>query len=207
MGSHEKTVRDGIEQLNLSVSKHSQCLMLKYLELLQKWNKVFNLTAIRNIDKMIAYHLLDSLSIIPYITGKTVLDVGSGSGLPGIPLALVLANTQFTLVDSNGKKTRFLNQVVAELGLNNVQVLNCRIEQYNNNKGFDSIVCRAYTSLGAFIKDCESVANSSSDFLAMKGVIPDLEIKGLADDFDIKIIPLQVPRVEGQRHLIIANKK
>src|SRR3990167_3568140 len=120
---NSKTLQNGLEKLQLPLPLHAQAILLEYLHLLQKWNKTYNLTAITDFDQMIAYHLLDSLSIAPYITGDRIVDVGSGAGLPGIPLAVYFPKKQFTLIDSVGKKTRFMAQAARDLGLKNVQVV------------------------------------------------------------------------------------
>jgi 16S rRNA (guanine527-N7)-methyltransferase len=143
----EALLRSGIKDQSLTLSDIQVKLLLDYLRLLQKWNSAYNLTAIREPEKMLHLHLLDSLSIIPFVKGGNVLDVGTGPGLPGIPLAIVYPERNFTLMDSNGKKTRFLFQVKNELGLGNVKEIQSRVEAYQPTKQFDAITSRAFTSL------------------------------------------------------------
>ena len=146
-----KTLQSGLSQLQLTVSTEKQTQLLVYLQLLQKWNKTYNLTAITDFEKMISYHLLDSLSVVPYLTGKNIVDVGSGAGLPGIPLAIYFPDKKFTLIDSIGKKTRFMTQAVRELGLANVQIFNGRAEEYQTPHCFDTMIARAVASVDVLI--------------------------------------------------------
>jgi len=192
----------GITTLNLSVSANTQQQLLQYLELLFKWNKVYNLTSVRNKKQIVSHHLLDSLAICPYINGANIADIGTGAGLPGIVLALCFPEQQFTLIDSNSKKTRFINQAVTELKLSNVQVQHSRVEDLQCETSFDQIISRAYTSLKAFVTSTSHLASIKTQFLGMKGQIPEDEIAQLGEAYAIECFPLNVPNVEGQRHLI-----
>ncbi len=202
-----KVLEKGITTLNLNVDSETQTLLIQYVTLLHKWNKIYNLTAVRHKKTMVSVHLLDSLAILPYIKGKTVLDVGSGGGLPGIVLAVCMPDKQFVLIDSNSKKTRFLKQAVTELKLNNVAVEHVRAESFEYETNFDQIVSRAYTNLQAFIKSTCHLATIKTEYLAMKGIIPLEEITELEPEYTIKSLTLNVPNVEGQRHLITMTSK
>lgn len=181
--------------------------LLAYLQLLIKWNKTYNLTAIREPDDMLNRHLIDSLSIAPYVEGDHVLDVGTGPGLPGIPLAIVIPEIAFQLLDSNVKKTRFLTQCKIELGLPNIQISHSRVETARFAQNFDQIVSRAFTSLGNMVSLCQHLLADTGQFLAMKGVEPEEEAEAIPQSFKIeKTIQLNVPACEAQRHLIIIGK-
>ncbi|MFD1259171.1 16S rRNA (guanine(527)-N(7))-methyltransferase RsmG [Entomomonas asaccharolytica] len=197
-------LKQGIKQLGLAITEQQQQLLLGYLELLAKWNKAYNLTAVRDINEMVSRHLLDSLSIVPYITGKNWLDVGSGGGMPGIPLAIMFPDNDFTLLDSNGKKTRFLTQVVLELKLTNVQVVNQRAESFHVEQPFSGIVSRAFSSLADFVNLTKHLANQQTMWFAMKGVYPEEELQTLPSEFKVESdYQLMVPNCEGQRHLLV----
>ena len=165
----EQRLQQGLEKLGLKITQQTQQQLLAYLQLMLKWNRAYNLTAIRDLDSMVIRHLLDSLSILPYIDQSPVLDVGTGAGLPGIPLALCLPDTRFVLLDSNGKKTRFLTQVKIELGLENVEVIHSRIEQYQPGIYFPLITCRAFAALNTVLDLTKHLVTSGSRVLAMKG--------------------------------------
>ena len=195
---------DGIDELGLTLATQQQTQLLDYIDLLRRWNQVFNLTAIREPMAMISQHLLDSLTVVPYLQGDDILDVGSGAGLPGIPLAIAEPQRRFTLLDSNGKKTRFLTEVVQKLDLaNRVAVVKNRIEEYRPAAPFDTVICRAVASLGEFADLCQTVCNQKTFLLAMKGRRPDSELQSL--DASIKVIaviPLTVPGLTVERHLV-----
>lgn len=180
----------------------SQCQQLsQFLALLAKWNRVYNLTAIRDPDQMIGEHLLDSLSLTPYVSGPRVLDVGTGGGLPGIPLAILLPDVEFTLLDSNSKKTRFVQQAVIELNLNNVEVVCSRIETYQPDVLPHQITSRAFSRLCQFAEGVRHLADASTELLAMKGKRPSEEIMELGD-IKTDVIELAVPTVSAERHLV-----
>lgn len=194
----------GIKQLNIEVSQVQQQCLLRYLALLAKWNKAYNLTAIRDINQMVSRHLLDSLSVVPYIEGACWLDVGSGGGMPGIPLAIIFPDIQFSLLDSNGKKTRFLTQVVLELGLANVKVIHDRVESFHVEQCFSGIVSRAFSSIEDFVTLTRHLANTNTKWFAMKGIYPEEELQALPENFKVVAnYQLTVPNCEGQRHLLI----
>jgi len=192
----------GIIELGLSVSQEQEAVLFEYLQLLEKWNKKFNLTAVRDINEMVSVHLLDSLSIVPFIKAGRLLDVGTGAGLPGIPLAICFPDTQFTLLDSNGKKIRFCRQAIMELGLKNVNAVQARIESFDN-EAFDQITTRAFTDLENMVAWLNHLLSKKTQLLAMKGALPENEIGQLSDaGFQVETNKLQVPFVTGERHLL-----
>lgn len=206
--STQATLQQGLARLNLALPPQTQQRLLDYVALVQKWNKVYNLTAVREADKMLTHHLLDSLAVVPHVMGaKTLLDVGSGAGLPGIPLALALPDAQVTLLDSNQKKTAFLQQAVIELQLTNVTVVCERVENYETNQTFSVVISRAFADLPAFAALAGAHVAAGGTLLAMKGVAPLDEIAKLQMGFTLSSIkPLSVPGLEAERHLIFMNK-
>lgn len=197
----DRTLQQGLQQLGLSLSAAQQQLLLRYMNTLIKWNKAYNLVGTDREDVLLTHHLLDSLSVIPFVQVKTVLDIGSGAGLPGIPLAIALPTTEFTLIDSNGKKTRFLNHIKHELGLSNLQVVNSRVEKFNTEQSFDVIISRAVGSVAMLKELSQHLSSASTQLMLMKGLLPQHELESI--DHQIRIEKLDVPGVEGQRHLVI----
>ncbi|MDP1593062.1 MAG: 16S rRNA (guanine(527)-N(7))-methyltransferase RsmG [Gallionella sp.] len=197
----------GIVQLGMQVSSEKQVKLLDYLALLVKWNKVYNLTAIRDPQQMLSHHLLDSLAIIPYLGAGRWLDVGCGAGLPGLVVAIVQPEWQFVLLDSNSKKTGFVQQAIIELGLRNVQVRCARVEEYQTADKFDGITSRAFTELGDFLRMTRHLIAPQGRWVAMKGM-PENELSGMPDDCVMeKIIPLSVPGLDAARCLVIATPR
>ncbi len=199
----------GAEQLGVALDASQQRRLLGYLALLIKWNKAYNLTAVRDPDEMVSRHLLDSLSVVPFVAdaGERWLDVGSGGGMPGIPLAILFPDRHFTLLDSNGKKTRFLTQVKLELGLSNLDVVHGRVEAFTPERPFDGICSRAFSALDDFANWTRHLGDASTCWLAMKGVHPDDELQALPDDFRLAATHvLKVPGCQGQRHLLILRR-
>ena len=196
---------NGLRQLNLaqSLDDKQQASLINYVELLDRWNKTYNLTAVRKPEHMVTRHLLDSLSICPYLRGKRVLDVGTGAGLPGIPLAIVFPERQFTLLDSNNKKTRFVIQAVSELELPNVDVVQSRVEEFQSPELFDTIITRAYSAIGDMVKQTSHLLAMDGVFLAMKGINPVTEIEELSSKYAVKESHvIKVPGLEEARHLL-----
>lgn len=196
---------DGLSQLNLAqtLEESQQTKLIKYVELLNKWNKTYNLTAVRKPEQMVSRHLLDSLAICPYLRGKRILDVGTGAGLPGIPLAIRFPARHFTLLDSNNKKTRFVTQVVSELELSNVDVVQSRVEDAQFLEPFDVIISRAYSAIGDMLKQTSHLLAAYGCFLAMKGINPVAEIDELPDKFLLKEnYVINVPGLDESRHLL-----
>jgi 16S rRNA (guanine527-N7)-methyltransferase len=203
----EMQLQQGLNSINLSLSEAQRSKLLDYIELMRKWNQSFNLTAITNPASMISHHLLDSLIIAPYLKGQQHIDVGSGAGLPGIPLAIALPEQQFTLLDSNGKKTRFLLQAKLHLQLNNIQVVQKRVEDYQPNILFDNVLSRAFASISDMLNWSEHLCKPNGHFLALKGQFPDKELASLPTGFKVDSAhSLLVPGIEGQRHLLIIQK-
>lgn len=177
-----------------------------HLDLLLRWNKVFNLTAITNPSDVLSQHLSDSLSVAPYVHGETVFDIGTGGGFPGIPLAILFPEAQFTLVDTVQKKTRFLKQVVGELKLSNVQVVNARVESLTPDSKANQVISRAFSSLEDFLQLTSGLASHQTEWLAMKGKLPSQELKALPNEFTYTVVPLTVPGLDAERHLIRIRK-
>jgi 16S rRNA (guanine527-N7)-methyltransferase len=198
---------EGIATMGLALDK-AQCGRLDaYLDLLEKWNRVYNLTAIRDRAQMLTHHLLDSLAVVPHMRGPRVLDVGSGGGLPGIPIAIARPELSVTLLDSNHKKTAFLNQAVAELGLANVSVVAARAESWETAQRFDTIVSRAFADLGEFVSVAGRLLAADGVFAAMKGVHPFEEIERLPAGVAVReVLRLQVPGLDAERHLVMIGR-
>ncbi|HKS15150.1 MAG TPA: 16S rRNA (guanine(527)-N(7))-methyltransferase RsmG [Pseudomonas sp.] len=206
---HAEELSTGARQLGveLSVAQHEQ--LLAYLALLIKWNKAYNLTAVRDPDEMVSRHLLDSLSVMPFIHSgsESWLDVGSGGGMPGIPLAILHRDKQVTVLDSNGKKTRFLTQVKMELKLDNLQVIHKRVEEFRPEQPFSGIVSRAFSSMENFTNWTRHLGDTQTAWLAMKGLHPADELVALPADFTVESErALTVPGCQGQRHLLILRR-
>ena len=199
----KQQLQTGLSSLGLDLSNAQQNKLIHYLILLNKWNKAYNLSGIKEIEQMLSYHLLDSLAIIPHIEGNIILDVGTGAGLPGIPLAIFYPEKNFFLLDSNGKKTRFLFQVKTELALENIEVFHNRVETFQSPEQIDIVLCRAYATLDKIAMQCGHLLKDDSKILAMKGQYPEKEIAELPKSYKFnKTIELSVPGVEGYRHLI-----
>jgi len=200
----EIRLQQGITKLGIDVTVEAQEKLIAYLQLMLKWNKAYNLTAIRELDSMVIRHLLDSLSILPFINQSPVLDVGTGAGLPGIPLALCLPDYQFVLLDSNGKKTRFLTQAKIELGIENIEVIHSRIEDYKPDFRFEMITCRAFAALNTILDLTQHLVTSSTRVMAMKGRE---EMPALAEGYtQLAQHELQVPWLDEERRLIEIQK-
>lgn len=195
----------GIAQMNVQVSQEAQQQLLAYVQLLHKWNKVYNLTAVRDPQEMITLHLLDSLSVLPYVNRKSLLDVGSGGGLPGIVMAICQPDLQVTTIDTVQKKAIFMRQVKGELGLANLQVVHARVEQYKAEP-FEQIISRAFSELALFVKLTRHLLAKDGEWLAMKGLNPVQEIESLGMQAK-SIIPLKVANLEAERHLLIFENK
>ena len=204
----QQDLEAGLHQLDLNCSPQQFEKLLQYLQLLQRWNKAFNLTAIRDPLQMVRLHLLDSLAINPYVQGlKSIIDVGTGPGLPGIPLAILNPDINFTLLDSNGKKTRFLFQAINELKIDNASEVNHRVEAYKPGRSVDAVVSRAFSSISDMLTQCNHLVCDSGCFLAMKGKKPDSELSQIAKDYKVvDLSQINVPQVDSERHLIKITK-
>ncbi len=192
----------GCELLDLTLSDEQCTKLVAYVVLLHKWNKVYNLTSIREPEQMMARHILDSLSVLPYISSTSLLDVGTGGGLPGVPVAICQPQTRVTLLDSNSKKTRFLQQVKAELSLENVTVVHGRVEQVSLPK-FAIITARAFASIDDIIQLAGQHCDKSGCLVLMKGTYPEEELAFESTDFHLHdVLSLKVPECDGERHLV-----
>ena len=197
-------LQSGIQKLNLELSKETLEKLLLYVELLQKWNKVYNLTAIRDSKSIIIRHIFDSLAITPFINGPDVLDFGTGAGLPGIPLALVLPEFNFVLLDAVRKKTTFLNHVILALEMKNVEVINKRIEAFRFDRSFATIVTRATAKVEEIIAKTSHLCAESGQILMMKGRDPEEDLRNIKKPF--RLHRITVPYLKEERHIIKLNK-
>jgi 16S rRNA (guanine527-N7)-methyltransferase len=190
--------------MDMGLSQQNCAALIAFLALMHKWNRVYNLTAVRDPQQMIGRHLLDSLSVAPFIAGQRVLDVGTGPGLPGIPLAVAQADKSFVLLDSRQKKTRFVAQAIIELGLPNVEVVTSRIEDYEPGKTFDTVVSRAFTRVTEFVSLTRRLCGPGGRLVLMKGVFPHKELGTLQDEYaKIEVHPVNVPGLDVQRHIVV----
>ncbi len=196
-----------LAQTDIALTEKQQQQLVKYVELLNKWNKAYNLTSVRLPEEMMIKHIMDSLVVAPHLPGHHYIDVGTGPGLPGIVLAIALPDTQFVLLDSLGKRVRFLMQVKHELGLNNVTPVQSRVEEYQPSVKLDGVLSRAFASLQDMVDWCSHLIDYSGKFIALKGVFPSEELESLPEGvkFEDKI-SLVVPELDAQRHLIILSK-
>lgn len=195
-----KILESGIAALNLNATDEQVDRLCAFIKLIEKWNKAYNLTAIRNREEMARLHILDSLAIVPFVEGERIIDIGTGAGLPGIPLAICLPEKSFMLLDSNSKKTRFVQQAVLELKLKNVQVLNSRVENYRPEQRYDAVLTRAFASLPDIIDLTAHLLTQDGILLAMKGQTPEVELAEIAAKKSI--VPVHVPGIDAERCLI-----
>jgi len=196
-------LQQGCAALQISVDIHQQERLLEYLALLSRWNKTYNLTAVRDETQMVTRHLLDSLAIVPYLPGQRFLDVGTGAGLPGVPLALLFPEREFHLLDSSGKKTRFLFQVKTALCLDNMVVHQARVEAFRVAEPFEAILSRAFASLQDMVHGCRHLLAPGGRILAMKGSYPTQELTAVRQQCaEVVVHPLAVPGLGEQRHLV-----
>jgi 16S rRNA (guanine527-N7)-methyltransferase len=198
---------EGLRELALDLSAAQQRALLGHVALLEKWNKTYNLTAVREPHRMVALHTLDSLAVIPYIDAKEILDVGTGGGFPGIPLAIAMPESNITMLDSLQKKTIFVRQVIAELALKNARIACDRVERYGPSVQFEAVISRAFAELGDFVTGAGHLIGPQGRIFAMKGAYPHDEIARLPAPYRVeRVIELFVPQVEGQRHLVVLKK-
>ncbi|MCJ8320107.1 MAG: 16S rRNA (guanine(527)-N(7))-methyltransferase RsmG [Colwellia sp.] len=197
-----------INKTDLEVNEQQIALLIQYVELLIKWNKAYNLTAVRDPDEMLIKHILDSLMVGKYLTGSRFIDVGTGPGLPGIPLSILYPEKNFVLLDSLGKRITFLRQVVFQLKLKNVTPVLSRVEKYQPEEPFDGVLSRAFSSLNDMVTWCHHlVAAKQGKFLALKGQFPTDEINKLPENIKlVESYKIVVPQLEGERHLIELQK-
>ncbi|ECO7562145.1 TPA: 16S rRNA (guanine(527)-N(7))-methyltransferase RsmG, partial [Salmonella enterica subsp. diarizonae serovar 61:l,v:z35] len=193
-----------LDEAGISLTDHQKTQLVAYVDMLHKWNKAYNLTSVRDPAEMVVRHILDSIVVAPYLQGQRFIDVGTGPGLPGIPLAIVLPDAHFTLLDSLGKRVRFLRQVQHELKLENITPVQSRVEAYPSEPPFDGVISRAFASLNDMVSWCHHLPGEKGRFYALKGQLPEDEIASLPDDFSVESVEkLRVPQLEGERHLVI----
>jgi 16S rRNA (guanine527-N7)-methyltransferase len=199
-------LEQGLAELGLALPAAAVERLRAYARLLEKWNRVYNLTAIREPDRIVTHHLLDSLAVLPHVVGPRLADVGAGAGLPGIPLAIAAPALDVTLIESNQKKCAFLAQVRMELALDNVHVECGRVQDHRPEYGYNTLICRAFSRIPDFLKDARHLALASGVLLAMKGTYPADELRGLPAGLKLEaVVPLRVPGLGAERHLVIVR--
>ncbi|AWW33748.1 16S rRNA (guanine(527)-N(7))-methyltransferase RsmG [Mannheimia varigena] len=191
-------------EINLPDQQKEQ--LVGFIRLLDKWNKAYNLTSVRNPDEMLVKHIMDSLVVSKYLQGELFIDVGTGPGLPGIPLAIINPDKQFVLLDSLGKRITFIKNALRELGINNVTPVLSRVEEYTSSQ-FDGVLSRAFASLDDMVNWCYHLPNENGKFYALKGVYDKAEVQAIKKPVSLlEVIELQVPELVGERHLVILQK-
>ena len=203
---HQQFSKLAIE-LSFKVSEEQQQKLVDFVLLLHKWNKAFNLSAVRQPEQMLVKHIFDSIVITPYLNGNNFADVGTGPGLPGIPLAIMLPEKQFTLIDSLGKRIRFIKQAIHELNIQNVSAVQSRVEDIKPTQVFDGVLSRAFASLNDMLHWCNHLTDEAGEFLALKGQLHQDEINQIPAQFTlVQSIPLLIPSLTGERHLVKIKK-
>ncbi|EOD78133.1 rRNA small subunit methyltransferase, glucose inhibited division protein GidB [Grimontia indica] len=193
-----------IEQAGMNIPAEQQAQLIGYVEMLHKWNKAYNLTSVRDPNEMIVKHIMDSIVVSQHLDGQSYIDVGTGPGLPGIPLAIINPEKSFTLLDSLGKRIRFIRQVLHEQKITNVTAVQSRVEDFQPEQGFDGVLSRAFASMSDMVNWCHHLPSPQGQFLALKGQVDQVEIDELPAGCSVTDIkPLTVPGLEGQRHLVI----
>jgi len=205
MDNSRKILEQGLAEMQIPVSELQVDLLLAFVQLIEKWNKTYNLTAIRHREDMLRLHILDSLVLVPFVAGSKVADIGTGAGLPGIPLAILLPNQQFTLVDSNSKKTRFVQQAILELKLQNVEVKHSRVEELGQAGVYDVVMSRAFASLSDIMQLTQYLLQAEGVLVSMKGHTPKEELDALGRQYQVDEI--RVPGVDAERCVVQINKK
>ena len=195
---------DGLlSQTDLNITSEQASQLIQLIDLLVKWNKAYNLTSVRDPSQMLVKHIMDSIVVSPHLEGNSFIDVGTGPGLPGLPLAILNPGRHFVLLDSLGKRLRFIRQAILSLGLKNVEIVQSRVEEYNPEIGFDCVLSRAFASLEDMLTWCHHLPNDNGHFLALKGQYPESEITNLDSKFKfIESVTLQVPQLDGERCLV-----
>lgn len=195
-------------EADITLSDHQKQQLVGYVDMLNKWNKAYNLTSVRDPKEMLVRHIMDSIVVEPSLEGERFIDVGTGPGLPGIPLAIVRPQSHFTLLDSLGKRVRFLRQVQHELKLDNITPVQSRVEEFPAQPPFDGVISRAFASLADMLNWCHHLTGEGGRFYALKGVEPVEELNTLDAAFMLeRVVRLSVPRLEGERHLVIIRPK
>ena len=199
----DKLLQQGLQDMGMELATPVQEKLLAFLELLEKWNRSYNLTAVRDPEQMVPRHLLDSLTVLPYLQGPRVLDIGTGPGLPGIPLALARPDLEFVLLDSNAKKTRFATQAIHELGLKNVGIVQERVEKFHPEIKFDTLIARAFASIPDMLAASRHLCAARGRFLVMKGVFPQEELAAVTDGYRAEVKALHIPGLDAARHVVV----
>jgi len=189
--------------MGLALPSAAMDQLASYLDLLAKWNRVYNLTAIRDEAKLVSHHILDSLAVIRHLPGGNVMDVGSGAGLPGVPIAISCPGRAVTLLDSNHKKAAFLKQAISELGIAAAQIVTERVEAYRPSGLFEIVISRAFSDLADFVRLAGHLCATDGVMIAMKGLYPHDEIAQLPSSWKVeKTVRLEIPQLEASRHLV-----
>jgi 16S rRNA (guanine527-N7)-methyltransferase len=197
----------GLRTLGIALAPEAREKLLAYIALLGRWNRVYNLTAIREPERMLSHHVFDSLAVLPHLEGPAIADVGSGAGFPGIPLALARPQWRVALIESNHKKTAFLRQAAIDLALENVDIREERAEAVTPRGAYDTVIARAFSDLAEFIAAAAALCRAGGALMAMKGVHPYEEIAALPEGCRVEnVISLEVPGVEAERHLVIMRR-
>jgi 16S rRNA (guanine527-N7)-methyltransferase len=203
-----QALSEACADLPFSVSAEQQTTLLAYLAMMHKWNKAYNLTSVRSPSDMLIKHIVDSIAVLPHLRGKTFIDVGTGPGLPGIPLSIIMPDRQFTLLDSLGKRVRFMKQCAYELKLENIHPVQSRVEAFNDGVPFDGVLSRAFASLKDMLHWCQHLVDSKGHFFALKGQYPDAELSELDQSFTlVSSHAVHVPGLTGERHVIVVKKE
>lgn len=197
-----------IAQTDLQVTEQQAEQLVGYVALLHKWNKAYNLTSVRDPHEMLVKHIMDSIVVSPHLHGERFIDVGTGPGLPGIPLAIMNPDKAFTLLDSLGKRIRFIRQVIHELGIKNVTPVQSRVEEFQPEQGFDAVLSRAFASMNDMVSWCRHLPAEHGCFLALKGQFNQQEVAELPEWCSVtEVKSLQVPELDGERHLVVLTAK
>lgn len=199
-------LEQGLAELGLALPAAAVARLRAYARLLEKWNRVYNLTAIREPDRVVTHHLLDSLAVLPHVEGPRVADVGAGAGLPGIPLAIAAPALDVTLIESNQKKCAFLAQARSELALANIRVERVRVQDHKPDSLYKTMICRAFSVVQEFLKNARHLVVPGGVLLAMKGAYPADELGDLPAGLALEaVVPLRVPGLDAERHLVIVR--
>jgi 16S rRNA (guanine527-N7)-methyltransferase len=203
-----KQLRDLIEQTDLKVSDQQVDKLIGFVLLMDKWNKAYNLSSVREPEQMLIKHIMDALVVAPFVNGSLIADVGTGPGLPGVPLAIMFPEKTFTLIDSLGKRIRFIKQACYELQINNVTAIQSRVEDIQAEPFFDVVLSRAFASLSDMLKWCEHLVDKNGEFLALKGQLHQDELTQVPKQFTVvQTTALLVPSLTGERHLVSIHKR
>jgi 16S rRNA (guanine527-N7)-methyltransferase len=201
-------LKNSLKKCELSVTEDQQLQLIRYVLMMHKWNKAYNLTSVRDPKKMVVKHIIDSIVVAPFLDDIYYIDVGTGPGLPGIPLAIMCPDKQFILLDSLGKRVRFMKQVAYELKIENIEPVQSRVEDYVPDVKIDGVLSRAFASLKDMLHWCQHLVDSDGVFIALKGQLTTAELDELPLEFTLlETVKLDVPDLEGERHIIKIKKQ